>query len=179
MGNMLEEQVEPMVVSIANQRGGTALDLGCGTGRNAIYLAQNGYHVTAVDTDTGALKTLMKTARQKNVGPRVKTREGDLIECVSGEWDVILVNLVLHRFARDDAKFLLTRVQAGTKTFGMNAIIGWADEGARADEIRTEYPNAFFLTKEFLHERYQRWHAERRGNRTQNGGRVLTGLYRK
>lgn len=179
MGVTQLESVESTVVTLAGEHRETALDLGCGTGRNTLYLAQHGYRVTAVDTDADALEALMRTARQRNLQPRVKIREADMLECVSGEWDAIIVCLVLHRYARDDAKTLLTRVQMCTKPFGLNAIIGWMDEGAVAAEIKRERPDAFFLTKDFLHERYQRWHRVTQGNRAQSGGRLLTGLYRK
>jgi len=38
--------------------GGAALDLACGRGRNALYLAQHGRHVTAVDWSAAALEIL-------------------------------------------------------------------------------------------------------------------------
>lgn len=37
---------------------GNALDMGCSSGRNALYLAERGFTVTAVDTNTAALGQL-------------------------------------------------------------------------------------------------------------------------
>lgn len=56
---------------------GPALDLGCGTGTNAVYLAQRGYAVTAVDGSARALDA----ARQKATaaGVAVEFIEADLL----------------------------------------------------------------------------------------------------
>ncbi len=53
----------PEVVAFVktNPQRGRALDLGCGTGTNSIFLAQHGYHVVGVDFSSKAIAT----ARQK------------------------------------------------------------------------------------------------------------------
>ena len=43
--------------------GGMALDLACGTGRNALYLAERGYQVSAVDWSSAALGILEARAK--------------------------------------------------------------------------------------------------------------------
>jgi SAM-dependent methyltransferase len=76
------------------RRGGLALDLACGAGRHARYLAGLGYRVEAVDRDAGALRALATVAG-------VIPRNADL-EC--GSWpysgrqfDAIVVTHYLHR----------------------------------------------------------------------------------
>jgi SAM-dependent methyltransferase len=53
-----------------------ALDLGCGTGKHAIYLARHGWKVTGVELVTGALAK----ARRRATGARVDVQftEGDV-----------------------------------------------------------------------------------------------------
>jgi SAM-dependent methyltransferase len=50
---------------------GKALDLGSGTGTNAIYLAQHGWDVTAVDFMPGPVKTAQAKAKGAGVEPRL------------------------------------------------------------------------------------------------------------
>lgn len=49
---------------------GRALDLGCGTGTDAIYLAAHGWDVTGVDTVPKALATARRGATAAGVAPR-------------------------------------------------------------------------------------------------------------
>jgi len=50
---------------------GKALDLGCGTGTNAIYMTQHGWDVTAIDFVPRAIETARAKAQAANVGPRL------------------------------------------------------------------------------------------------------------
>lgn len=69
---------------------GRALDLGCGTGTNAIYLAQRGWQVTGVDFIAKAIRQAKDKARQ--VGVQVDFRHGDVtrLEAIRGPFDLIL-----------------------------------------------------------------------------------------
>jgi tellurite methyltransferase len=54
---------EPLLVQVAEMLPpGRALDLACGAGRNALYLARLGWHVAAVDSSPAALATLREQA---------------------------------------------------------------------------------------------------------------------
>ena len=57
---------------------GTALDLGCGPGRNAIWLARQGFQVTAVDNSTVGLQQARERAR--HVGVTLQLVDADLME---------------------------------------------------------------------------------------------------
>src|SRR5512147_2591515 len=46
---------------------GRALDLGCGVGANAIYLAQHGFEVTGVDFAKAAIEKARTRAREASV----------------------------------------------------------------------------------------------------------------
>ncbi len=46
---------------------GDALDMGCSNGRNALYLAQRGFQVTAVDVNPHALGQLQSIVDQESI----------------------------------------------------------------------------------------------------------------
>lgn len=46
---------------------GAALDLACGIGRNALFLAEQGWHVTAVDGSAAALEKLRENALRRGI----------------------------------------------------------------------------------------------------------------
>lgn len=57
---------------------GRALDLGCGTGRNAVYLARHGWDVTGVELADGELSVARRGAADAGVHPRLI--QGDVTE---------------------------------------------------------------------------------------------------
>lgn len=67
-----------------------AIDLGCGAGANAIYLAQNGFEVTGVDFAGSAIKKAQ--ARATRAGVHIDFIVDDLTDLrhVSGRFDFLL-----------------------------------------------------------------------------------------
>ncbi|MBN2525065.1 MAG: class I SAM-dependent methyltransferase [Deltaproteobacteria bacterium] len=63
------------VESIFPRRKSRIVDLGCGNGRDSVYLAQSGFCVTAIDQSAAALMLLTQHARNSNV--TVETHQGD------------------------------------------------------------------------------------------------------
>ncbi|MGH3794024.1 MAG: class I SAM-dependent methyltransferase [Pseudonocardiaceae bacterium] len=55
----------------SRRRPGRALDLGCGTGRNAIYLARHGWEVTGVEMVGHELSVARRNAAAVGVAPRL------------------------------------------------------------------------------------------------------------
>lgn len=70
--------------------GGTVLCLAEGEGRNAVYLATQGYRVTAVDGSSVGLDKLKRLAKERGVS--VETRVVDLsdFEIKPNSWDAII-----------------------------------------------------------------------------------------
>jgi cyclopropane fatty-acyl-phospholipid synthase-like methyltransferase len=57
---------------------GSALDLGCGTGTNAITLAQRGFEVTAIDVSRRAIELAKRKARSAQLTDRTRFERGDV-----------------------------------------------------------------------------------------------------
>src|SRR5687768_16107899 len=73
-------QPAPLVVEAASLAGepGIALDIACGAGRNALYLAENGWMVIAVDGSSVAIQLLNKEAKKRGLTDRIETHVADL-----------------------------------------------------------------------------------------------------
>jgi SAM-dependent methyltransferase len=66
-----------LVAEVADLRPGTALDLACGAGRNAVWLAGQGWRVTAVDFSGVALRMARSLAAERRV--EVEWIEADVV----------------------------------------------------------------------------------------------------
>ncbi|MDC0768282.1 class I SAM-dependent methyltransferase [Streptomyces sp. HD] len=78
--------------------GGRALDLGCGPGRNALYLAERGFEVDAVDLSPSAMAWAGERARK--AGVTVNFRCGDAFRLagteLAGPYDLIYDSGCFH-----------------------------------------------------------------------------------
>jgi len=70
---------------------GRAMDIACGQGRNAFFLAQHGFDVTAVDISPVALAKGRKRAEEKSLS--ISWQQADLEEA---EWSEALFDLIIN-----------------------------------------------------------------------------------
>ena len=78
---------------------GAALDVACGAGRNAIWLAEQGFATTGVDRNAAAVAAVIDHARQTSLSLRavVMDLEGGSPPLGEAAYDVIVVTYYLHR----------------------------------------------------------------------------------
>jgi tellurite methyltransferase len=76
---------------------GTALDLACGLGRNAIQLAQHGLHCDAIDISDVAIDRLKKHAKENNLKINAERADIERDGIGSKQYDVIVVSYFLYR----------------------------------------------------------------------------------
>ena len=95
---------------IATHPPGKALDLGCGTGTNAIFLARNGWKTTGVDFVGGAIRQARRKARQ--AGTPVVFRQGDVSRLpeLDGPFDLVLDIGCYHSLAPERQIAYLTQL---------------------------------------------------------------------
>ena len=87
--------------------GMTVLDVGCGSGRNLVYLLRSGFDVLAADGDPAAIDSVRRMAARLAPGLPPENFRAEPIESMSfadAAADVVLSSAVLH-FARDEAHF--------------------------------------------------------------------------
>ena len=72
-----EDAPTVLVVEVASKLArGTAIDLACGAGRNALYLAERGWAVTAVDGSEKAIELVQERSAVR--GLEIQTKVADL-----------------------------------------------------------------------------------------------------
>ncbi len=157
--------------------GGKILDLGAGDGRQALYLAAQGFEVTAVDLSEAALEKLQRLAAQQ--GLKITTELADLNSwSMHNEYDAILAIAVLQHLKHDSALRILNEIKARTNPGGVNIITAFTKTGDRYVVDRVEDPEAFYPEDNWLQEFYGDWHITEHSFITTKEKRVLesTGL---
>jgi cyclopropane fatty-acyl-phospholipid synthase-like methyltransferase len=85
---------------------GRALDLGCGMGRHAIYLATHGWKVTGIDSAGRAIRAARQRAEKEGVD--IDFRRGDVTRLsragVSGPYDFFLDGGCFHGMSEDERR---------------------------------------------------------------------------
>ena len=84
---------------LSSHENGRALELGCGTGTNAITLAKSGWQVTAVDFAFRALRSAKIKARQENIKIDFRWENVDRLRNIFGCFDLILDIGCFHSLA--------------------------------------------------------------------------------
>lgn len=83
---------------------GTALDLACGRGANAICLAENGLSVTGWDISSTALEHLSQNAKEKGLIIDSEARDISKLPPEPDSFDVIVVSHFLDRTLMDNIR---------------------------------------------------------------------------
>ena len=86
-----------LVEHVALLPAGRALEVACGVGGNAVFLAQAGWDVTAIDVSDVALARTLEVAAAARVSVRVERRDLPDDGLPEGPWDVITCAWFLER----------------------------------------------------------------------------------
>lgn len=99
-----------------------ALDLGCGQGRNALFLAQHGFDVTAVDQNELSLEILQSIVEQEDLEMLVGTY--DINSASIGQtYDFIVSTVVLMFLQANRIPTIIQNMQEQTSIGGYNLIV--------------------------------------------------------
>jgi SAM-dependent methyltransferase len=111
-----------------------ALDLACGAGAHALWLAENGWDVTAVDRSPAAIDLVRAQASQRgvHVTAQVADLETHEFEIAPGAWDLILMCRYLQRDLFEPAKL-------GLASGGMLIVIALLAEHSLAEHGKERF----------------------------------------
>ena len=116
-------------------RPGRALEVGCGTGVNAVFLASRGFEVTATDVSPTALAAAKKRAAEAAVD--VMWVEADLLAApdLGQGYDLVFDRGVYHVLRRGDAAPFLALLARVLRPGGLYVVLaGNANDAGPADQ---------------------------------------------
>ncbi|AMP66979.1 SAM-dependent methyltransferase TehB [Streptococcus xiaochunlingii] len=153
---------------------GKALDLGCGQGRNALFLAQHGFEVTAVDQNELALEILQSIVEQEDLEMTVGLYDINSAN-LKQSYDLIVSTVVLMFLQADRIPAIIRNMQDQTNLGGYNLIVCAMD----TEDYPCQVPFSFTFKEGELADYYKDWelvkYNENPGHlhrRDENGNRI-------
>ncbi|MEW6352172.1 MAG: class I SAM-dependent methyltransferase [Thermodesulfobacteriota bacterium] len=119
---------------------GIALDLACGTGRNALFLAESGYTVDAIDISIHALRILQAEARSRALPVRCIAADLDIFPLPRERYDLVVV------FNFFDPR-LFPRLRDSMRPGGL---VVYSTFNTRHFSVRPEFNPAYLVEAEHL-----------------------------
>ena len=108
------------------------MDVGCGQGRDALFIARMGHSVVGVDLSPNGIRDMIATAKQENLP--IEGIVADLTAFApSGDFEVVLIDRTLHMLPEAPRLNVLERLIAIVRKGGWVLI---ADERSNLDGFR-------------------------------------------
>lgn len=143
----------PVIKKILEYRtSGTVLDVGAGMGHHALFLAENGFRVTAIDNNEEAINKLRAAAKEKGVSLDVQLGDVQSIGTLNKKWDIVICTFVLHFLQNNEIDRAIEDLKSITADKGLNVIAVHTTENVTE---RDRKPHLF--EPEELKERYADW----------------------
>jgi SAM-dependent methyltransferase len=124
-------QTPPSTFLVEMTRGvtpGTALDLGMGQGRNAIYLAQQGWMVTGLDPADRVVAAVREEANRLEVSLDALVLRDDQFDFGRDRWDLIVLSYV-------SVRQLVPKVYDSLKSGGRVVVEGFHRDATKGASI--------------------------------------------
>jgi len=130
---------------------GLVLDLGMGEGRNAIFLAQNGFDVEGIDISKTAVNRCLRLAKEKNVD--IRAHVGDLrdFKISKDKYSLIIVaGASLNFLKKSEIEEVAVRMRKGVKKNGFIYVSVVSTEEPLCKKLRSQQApveeNTFYVS---------------------------------
>lgn len=132
---------------------GKTLDLGCGSGRNSLYLNLKGFDVTAWDKNAASIAAINQIIATEQLS-HISASEQDLnTHRFSGQYDFILSTVVFMFLDRLQIPHIVRNMQDSTVKGGYNLIVAAMD----TPDYPCTVPFSFTFKPDELADYYQDW----------------------
>jgi len=116
----VDKSIYPLVDLLRKRRTKRVLDLGCGSGRHTIYLAENGFEVYGIDISEEGIKSCRKRLAEKNL--HAKLAVGSIFEELPYKqsfFDVVVCIRVINHAVIEDVRKAIVEVERVLKPKGL------------------------------------------------------------
>lgn len=124
---------QPAFVSLAQSRQirDPVLDIGCGTGENALYLASLGLDVNGVDSARAAIETARDKARVREVRANFRVVDALDLACLGTTFETVIDSGLFHLFTDEERHRFLPSLAAVLRPGGTYFMLCFSDQETR------------------------------------------------
>ncbi|MEU4474591.1 bifunctional NAD(P)/FAD-dependent oxidoreductase/class I SAM-dependent methyltransferase [Micromonospora sp. NPDC023888] len=137
-----------LVAEVADLAPGRALDVGSGEGADAVWLAERGWRVTAVDISTTALDRAAAHADTVGVGDRIEFTHADLRDKPPAEQAYDLVSAQFMHLPPVQRRELFARLAEAVAPGGVLLIVGHHPSDLWTSARRMHMPDMMFTAED-------------------------------
>jgi ubiquinone/menaquinone biosynthesis C-methylase UbiE len=127
---------------------GTALDVGCGEGSDAIWLAERGWHVTATDISQAALDRGRDAETTKALARPIEWLQADVLTWVPPAASYDLVSVHFIHFSGADRERVYAGFARAVKPRGTLMVVAHHPSDLQLDIGRWPNPEYYFTAEE-------------------------------
>jgi SAM-dependent methyltransferase len=127
---------------------GDALDVGCGEGADAVWLAGRGWRVTGVDVSTVALDRAAAAAKEAGVAGRVTVRQVDIFTFEPEPASYDLVTSHFMHLPAEPRVIVTGRLAAAVRPGGSLLVVGHHVSDLETTVGRPNVPDLFFSAED-------------------------------
>ncbi|MGH7740061.1 MAG: class I SAM-dependent methyltransferase [bacterium] len=130
---------------------GEVLDVGCGTGENALFLSSRGLSVTGVDFSRTAIEMAQEKAVQRQASTRFRVGNALRLDLMKRKFDTVLDSAVFHVFTDKERPLYTESLAAVLRPGGVAYVVcfsekepeGWGPRRVTQSEIRRAFQKHF------------------------------------
>lgn len=119
---------------------GNAIDIGTGNGHNSIFLAQNGFAVEAIDTDSSKIKALNDIAEKSELKIDAKNIDVRKFDFSKKQYNLVLAMQSLVFIKKSEFQEVINNIKKALNSNGVIILISFTTDDASFKRLKQTSP---------------------------------------